>query len=458
MYKNIALLLSVFSFTISFAQPLALHPDNPHYFVFKNKQTVLVTSGEHYGALINLDFNYKKYFRELHSEKLNMTRTFSGVYCEQPGAFNIASNTLAPKANRYITPWMRSETPGYKNGGNKFDLTKWDEQYFIRLKDYFKEASSRNIIVEFAFFCPFYEEGMWVLSPMHPANNINSTPDIPRTDVYTLDKNGGLLEIQKTLVKKLVTELNGFDNVIFEICNEPYFGGVTMEWQHAIADVITETEKTLPKKHLISQNIQNGASVVSDPHPNVSVFNWHYAYPPVTVGYNYFLNKPIGDNETGFRGVSDSTYRFEGWRFMMAGGALFNHLDYSFAPGFESGNFKYDTTQPGGGSDALRKQYGYLKSFIEGFNFISMKPDTTLLDDLRGNALVEDGKQYAVYFIGDGRDSLELKIPDGKYAVSFLHPQTGKYEKGENILSEKNKVVVRLPEYKEDLAIKIIRE
>ena len=29
------------------------------------------------------------------------------------------------------------------------------------------------------------------------------------------------------LVRKVVRELNEFDNVYFEICNEPYFGGVT---------------------------------------------------------------------------------------------------------------------------------------------------------------------------------------------------------------------------------------
>ena len=43
----------------------------------------------------------------------------------------------------------------------------------------------------------------------------------------------------------------------------------------------------------------------------------------------------------------------------------------------------------------------HLKKFIESFDFINMKPDTTLLGDLRGNVLAEEGKQYAVYFIDD---------------------------------------------------------
>ena len=76
--------------------PLALHPDNPHYFLFRGKPTALITSGEHYGAVLNLDFNYVKYLEELASKKLNGTRTFSGAYVEPQGAFNIAQNTLAP--------------------------------------------------------------------------------------------------------------------------------------------------------------------------------------------------------------------------------------------------------------------------------------------------------------------------------------------------------------------------
>jgi hypothetical protein len=455
----ITLFSFVFCFSFSFSQPVSLHPDNPHYFFYKNKPTVFITSGEHYGALLNLDFNYTKYLDELQRKALNMTRTFSGIYCEQPGAFNIGNNTLAPVSLKYITPWARSETPGYKNGGNKFDLSKWDDKYFERLKDFLQQAADRGVVVEFTLFCPFYEDGMWFISPMHPSNNINSTPDIPRTDVYTLDKNGSLLNIQKELVKKIVTEVNNFDNIVFEICNEPYFGGVTLEWQHAIADVIAQTEKDLSKKHLITQNIQNGSSLLNDPHPAVSVFNWHYAYPPVTVSLNYQLNKALGDNETGFRGVSDSTYRFEAWRFIMAGGALFNHLDYSFAPGNESGDFKYDTTTPGGGGNTFRKQVSVLKKFIEGFNFINMKPDSNFFADasIRGNALSENGKQYAAYFINDKSVSeVAVNVAAGKYNVTWVHAETGKYEKTYAVTSRDGKLSLKVPDQSQDFAIKII--
>src|SRR5262245_30340822 len=87
------------------AAPLALHPDNPHYFLFRGRPTVLITSGEHYGAVLNVDFDYVTYLDTLSRDGLNLTRTFTGAYLEPPGAFHIASNTLAPARGRFLCPW-----------------------------------------------------------------------------------------------------------------------------------------------------------------------------------------------------------------------------------------------------------------------------------------------------------------------------------------------------------------
>ena len=106
--------------------PIALHPENPHYFLWRGKPTILITSGEHYGAVLNRAFDYEPYLATLQSHGFNLTRTFSGAYCEPVGAFKIENNTLAPAPGNLLCPWARSDTPGYANGGNKFDLTQWD--------------------------------------------------------------------------------------------------------------------------------------------------------------------------------------------------------------------------------------------------------------------------------------------------------------------------------------------
>ena len=106
------------------SSPLALHSENPHYFIFRGRPTVLITSAEYYGAVLNLDFDYGRYLKTLSDDGLNRTRIFSGAYVEPSGAFNIAENTLAPGAGRYLSPWARSEQSGYAKGGNKFDLKR----------------------------------------------------------------------------------------------------------------------------------------------------------------------------------------------------------------------------------------------------------------------------------------------------------------------------------------------
>ncbi|MCI0746724.1 MAG: cellulase family glycosylhydrolase [Verrucomicrobia subdivision 3 bacterium] len=448
--------------------PLALHPDNPHYFVYRGKPAVLITSVEHYGAVLNLDFNYTKYLDILRRDGLNLTRTFSGAYVEPVGAFNIASNTLAPMPGAFICPWARSDTPGGANGGNKFDLNRWDEAYFKRLKDFVDKAEDRGIIVEMNLFCPFYEESQWKLSPQNADNNVNGVGKVARTNVYTLNKHGGLLPVHEAMVRKIVMELRNFDNVYYEICNEPYFGGVTLEWQHRMADVITETQRPFRFRHLISQNIANNKALVQRPHPQISIFNFHYAYPPNTVTMNYRLNKAIGDNETGFAGTNNFPYRREAWKFILAGGGLFNHLDYSFAVGHEDGTFVYPAKQPGGGNPAFRREMRVLKDFIHSFNFIAMRPATNVVvsksDGLSARALAQVGSAYAIYLCETGKPTnalvrdanIALGLPSGNYRLEWINTRTGKPDKRDRVEHAGGQLALRSPPFIEDVALRIL--
>src|SRR3954464_14469768 len=104
------------------ADPSKLHPHTPHSFAFRGKPAILLTSGEHYGAVLNKDFDYVRYLDELKRCGFNLTRTFSGTYFEVPGSFGIVDNTLGPGAAAYVGPWPRSSQAGAADGGNKFDL------------------------------------------------------------------------------------------------------------------------------------------------------------------------------------------------------------------------------------------------------------------------------------------------------------------------------------------------
>jgi hypothetical protein len=420
-------------------RPLALHPENPHYFLFRGKPTVLMTSAEHYGAVLNPDFDYKRYLAALESHGFNQTRIFSGVYCEPLGAFGIKQNTLSPGKGRLLCPWARSEVPGYAGGGPRFDLTRWDPEYFRRLRGFVAEAGRRGVVVEMVMFCTFYDDSMWGLSPLNAANNVNGIGDVPRSEVYS-GKHAELQTVQQAMVRKIVEALREFDNVYFEICNEPYERpGLTRRWSDRIIETIGDAETDLEHRHLIAQGIAVRSARIRDPNPRVSVFNFHAARPE-SVTWNYGLKKPIADDETASSGPPER-FRAEAWQFLLAGGAVFS--------------------QPGGGPE-LRRQLAVLKEFINSFEFVRMRPDASVIkagvpEGGSAQALVDEGRAYAVYLLGGRRAKLVVSLPAAKYTAEWVNTKTGRVDRRETFDHAGGDRMLTSPDYESDVALRIRR-
>lgn len=251
---------------------------------------------------------------------------------------------------------------------------------------------------------------------------------------------------------------------------------ITEEWQRRVVDTIREVEKDLPHQHLISQNIANGKKKVENPHPGVSIFNFHYCVPPDTVALNFALNKLIGENETGFRGKEDVLYRTEGWDFLLAGGGLYNNLDYSFTAKHPGGTFR-DYQSPGGGSPELRRQLAILKRFLEGFAVVRMQPDNRVVKQVSGKlsvrALGEKGKAYAVYLhvplpskpkkleelLRDHvRTTLVLDLPAGRYRAEWVDTKTGAVAQSESFDHAGADKTLASPEFANDIALRVVAE
>jgi hypothetical protein len=454
------------------AEPIKLHPENPHYFLFRGRPTILITSCEHYGAVLNLDFDYVRYLDVLKRHGFNLTRAFSGTYREVPGSFGITGNTLAPPRGRFVCPWARSKTPGASDDGNRFDLRRWDEAYFDRLKDFIAQAGQRGIVVELVLFCTMYDEKLWMASPMNARNNTSGVGKVGRHEVYS-GKDKELLAAQQAVTRKIVTELKDFDNVYFEVCNEPYERpGVTRQWNDQIIAAILDAEAPLPAKHLIAQNVAYGGAKAEGLNKHVSVVNFHAATPDA-VRLNYHLAKAIGNDETGGSDRSDRKYRTEGWDFILAGGGVYDHLDFSFTPERED-----DTAvplapgTPGGGGPELRRQLQILKEFIESFDFLKMTPHNATIRGgqlhvpLTGTppeakatvrALGEAGKAYAIYVNGGTRAELMLELPPGKYHAQWVDTKTGNIAGEESFSHGGGKVTLASPPYSEDIALRVKR-
>ena len=456
-----------------------------HYFLSRGKPEILITSAEHYGAVVNGEFDYVKYLDALHSYGLNYTRIYPGALFEPVDKF-IAGNTLGVKPEKLVLPWARSKSPGYCLGGNLFDLDKWNKAYFDRLRDFIEKASERGIVIEICFFNCQYED-TWPISPLYFKNNIQGEGKCGFNDTQTL-LYPDVAKRQSDYVRKIVQEVNSFDNVILEICDEPILfdtpDSLAGLWIKHMVNVIKETERSLPAKHLIAQQIEGKmdgpVDFSDDPDVQVIVTQYDWAAGDQMGGlkgldYEYGHNKVIELNETDYYPVwygegndKISASRVEAWEFIVGGGGGFNQL-----------NGLYTVLNPAGKTEdnnLICTSLSKLNEFMHSFDFTKMQPDKNFVihgipEGTFYRSISEPGKQYALYihhslrkgesyyFINPGkyREEMVLSMPEGNYQAEWINPADGRVVSEEKISVKGDSYKIGTPEYAIDIALRIKR-
>lgn len=446
-------------------ETLRRHPTHPRCFLYRNKPTVFITASEHYGAVLNDEFDYIPYLDELARIGLNHSRLFA-FYRElghgpSPSAHPPLgyANTLAPRPGHEVMPWKRTGPGTAPDAGARFDLNQWNPAYFARLKDFVGQARRRDIVVEVTLFCHPYTELLWRLFPFHKDSNVNGA-GFQITDLrqFLEEHDNTVIEYQKGFVRKMVEELNEFDNLYYEICNEPAadFNGSTPEhagriisWQLAMGEVIRDTEGKLPKRHLIAINadqrilkytedgkhfVELGDDQLFD-DPRVDILNYHSivaGQPGVGIAVQLqdfsgaavgnirtFLHarshvtKPIvyDENWAGIVGGAPDNWirnRMEAWETIVCGGSGYVHLDWSFSPQDPLGSGK-TRLEDGRYLDArhLRRQLGVLSKLWHQIGPAEMSPREDVVVSVPHNCLAfassrRDGKVHVIY-IADAR-------------------------------------------------------
>ena len=469
------------------AEPIKVHPANPHYYLFHGQPTVLITSAEHYGEVVNLDFDYVKYLDALKAYGMNYTRVWPGAVLEMVDEF-VKDNPMGPKPRRTIVPWARSNEPGYVYGGNKFDLDKWNPEFFTRLKDLIVKAAERGIVVEVCFFNSQYTH-RWPLSPLYYENNIQGVGKCNFEDAQTM-KYPDLVERESAYVRKITQEVNAYDNVILEICDEP--SNFTSHadagpWVGHLLQVVHDTEEKLPQKHLVAQEVEGplGGPVDFSESPLLSVIVGQYVVGGeedseqmggmVGLDSKYGLDKPIELNETAwyptwYRNTDPvAASRVEAWEFMVGGGASFNHLNGRFTAKDPTGN----TPNNAQILCALRN----LKEFIYSFDFLKMHAAKSFVISgvppgtyCRG--MSEPGEQYALYhhhsqlaesgmyYIvnpGHYHENLVLYLPGGTYKADWVDPALGRVISSVTFTHQGGNKDLTAPKHAVDIALRIKR-
>jgi hypothetical protein len=467
-------------------QPIGIHPDNHHYYIFKGKPVIPIASAHHYGGVINLDFDYVKYFDSLHSRGQDYDRIYPGAHY---GKYNVG-DPMQPAPGRLILPWAQSSTPGFFGGGNKLDLDKWNPAYFTRLKDYLTTAQKRGIFVEICFFNGIAPESELQKQALYHTNNIQGIGTIRAADYMTL-KDKSVVARQEAYVRKITEEVNGFDNIILEVCDEPGMAGTPETeygpWVSRMVDAVIDAEKKLPVKHLLAQQFfgsRLGACDFTD-DDRIPVIVGQYVgleqcFPGMyqfggiyLLDIEYGHDKPIEMNETlkyPFWVIGDDkpgNARVESWEFIIGGGTSFTQ-----------NSALYTVDDPTGGEETvtLCSALKNLKDFMYSFDFVKMRRDTSLIADgvpqgAFARGISEPGRQYALYMHhselkngnnlgyvvthGKYADELTLNIATGTYTADWVDPVSGKVVRSDTIEHPGRKLTVKTPEYTVDIALRI---
>ena len=443
---------------------LCIHPTNHRVFQYQGKPMKILTSAEHYGAVVNSDFDYDVYLKEMQRTGQNMTRIFA-FYREtankSPGDIHsmVEANTLAPQTSAAILPFQRVEGRGKAlDGLGKFDLEKWNPDYFSRFKDYLRKCADHGVVCEVTFFSNPYNTTRYALSPSHKDNNINGVGAKVRqpSQFITLD-DPTVTAFQERFIRKLCEELNEFDNIYYEICNEANLTGgkadsleneerKVIAWQRHLAGVVRQVEKNLPKQHLIAVNAHfrlqaqgvANAQMRNDDEayfldPNIDIINYHYISSKTQANGWWFrytgppkgqagqiwhflrqrdsFRKPIVFDET-FSGIVRgdperyAVNRAEGWEMLLSGGAGYDNLDWSFTPQDETGSGRApigDGRRLDGRE--LRGWFNILRQLIREYDLSNLVPAVGVLPDHipgYGYAASTDGKgHYLLYFVDE---------------------------------------------------------
>jgi hypothetical protein len=435
------------------------HPENPACFVYQGKPFKILTSAEHYGAVINADFDYEVYLQEMERTGQNATRVFT-FYRETPTTIEDVgtSNTLAPTPKASVMPWQRVSGHGKAGDGlDKFDLDKWNPQYFSRMKDYVRACAKRGVVCEIVLFCCPYSQELYDRFPCSKVSNINGVgADIKHIFQFMTLEVPSIVDFQEKFVRKIVTELNSFDNVYYEICNEPemFYKGWRTEaneakikaWQEHLIGLIRKTEAALSKRHLVAVNChltiqadeQTGKGMMRQDDlfaltsPDVDIVNYHYisakshskglyfafggSSKPLAGATWSFLrqrdnyNKPIVFDES-YSGVLGEKERYamnraEAWEMLLSGGAGYSNLDWTFTPADETGSGKAPIADGRrlDGHD-LRRWLQILRDLLGKYDIAALRPAQDLLPkEIPGygyGALKDNQGRYLIYLVDE---------------------------------------------------------
>jgi hypothetical protein len=413
------------------------------------------------------EFDYEGYLSFLKEHGHNFIRLWRWEQFKSQAAGSTYHLCMSPQ------PWPRIGPGTAKDGKPKFDLSRFDQAYFDRLRDYVIAAGNEGIYVAVMLFegwaihlspAPDNVEG----HPFHAASNVNGIGITSIVGYQVLPLEPGVQAIQEAYIRKVVDTVHDLPNVLYEVANESSGGGVvdrefaealglgdppewgdSTQWQYWVINFLKQYEEQMGYvKHPVGMTMQfpvADQTRVNDPmfqgladwispgyddeifadggHPSApgSPASRWYVDPPASDGRKVIIT----DTDHYAPGQGDALWA---WKSFLRG----HHpilMDFGIIEGVSVPESPgYQAFEP------ARHAMGDTLRYAQKIDLIEMEPGVDISST--GYVLAIPGKEYLVLQPDEAIDQFTVALEAGTYTVEWFSVTGRETVPGDNVLVE----------------------
>lgn len=331
-------------------------------------------------------------------------------------------------------PYLRTG-PGLANDGKpRFNLTRFDQSYFDRMRARIVEAGRRGIYVSVMLFDGWSVAPIgaglgnpWRGHPYNRANNVNGVDGAPDgagwgAEAHTL-RVPAVVRLEERYVAKVIETVGDLDNVLYEISNESSPGSAP--WQYHMIEYVKAVEARRPERHPVGMSVTfNGddAALWASPADWISpgAASGDMEDPPPTAG-----RKVVLWDTDHFCGACAN--RVIPWVALTRGAnPVFMDPFDSMAPEMDADlrpPGSYDPRAPGW--NEMRRNLGYALAYGERLGLARAVPSPAACSTGFCLVVPAPGARYLVYSPHRGSVTVDLTVTPGAFAVEWFSPKTG---------------------------------
>ena len=416
---------------ITAAGPLKVLASNPRYFTDgSGKATYLAGShtwsnGMEDRGTINppLPFDNNSYLSFMKAHNFNWMRLWTTEMAQLSTSDDPFENIIGPPFK-----WQRSSTCCANDGGNRFDFTQLDQNYFDRMRARVIQAGQNGIYVSVMLFNGY----MWEFdeigtdgNPFETGNNVNGVNcgGVCPSDNSQLP--AAAWGYEQAYLQKVVDTVNDLPNVMYEVSNEagsPY----SDSWQASVISFVKQYEAGKPFQHPVGMTFQyqggNDSTLYNSQADWVSPST---TLPPEATGNKVVINDT--DHSFGWqamRSAGQNAQREWAWENFTRGNNL-GFMDpylvfWSGRNGCDGSTADPDvctTVDPYW--NELRNAMTDVRNYATKIDLANMTPQHGL--STSGYCLANPGSQYLVFSTSS---SFTLTAVAGTYTLEWFNPST----------------------------------